>query len=151
MYHFRIRIAQITEKGFMVVDLLRERMESLKAGVVSALLFNLCYTTSQIVLEWKWQLELWDQSHWWLTEGIALLSGFLFGVTYRYIIRRDDNNHLKDGAVLAFSLIKGMSSIELLDNSLSIGGYTLITLLSFTLSRWGLDFAIDRNWLKRFD
>jgi hypothetical protein len=48
-----------------------------------------------------------------LLSGIILgFSGFLFGVTYRYIIRVDTNPHLKTGGILVFGLVRGLTQIE---------------------------------------
>jgi hypothetical protein len=43
----------------------------------------------------------------------AIISGFLFGVTYRYVVRNDDNPHLKDGTVAAFALVRGLVPLQL--------------------------------------
>jgi len=39
-------------------------------------------------------------------------SGFLFAVTYRYIVRGDRNSHLKSGAILAFACIRSFATID---------------------------------------
>jgi hypothetical protein len=44
--------------------------------------------------------------------GIIGFSGFLFAVTYRYIVRRDRNSHLKSGAILAFACIRSFGAID---------------------------------------
>ncbi|NJN88715.1 MAG: hypothetical protein HC881_23575, partial [Leptolyngbyaceae cyanobacterium SL_7_1] len=47
-----------------------------------------------------------------LQGAIALATGFLFGVSYRYIVRQDENSHLKSGAILAFGIIRGLAQID---------------------------------------
>ncbi|MGB3492451.1 MAG: hypothetical protein WBA57_06975 [Elainellaceae cyanobacterium] len=54
----------------------------------------------------------WMRPEWWLSGAIASGSGFLFGVTYRYIVRTDANSHLKTGAVGAFGLVRGLSQLD---------------------------------------
>ena len=44
--------------------------------------------------------------------GIIGFSCFLFAVTYRYIVRRDRNSHLKSGAILAFACIRSFGAID---------------------------------------
>jgi hypothetical protein len=44
--------------------------------------------------------------------GMIGFSGFLFAVTYRYIVRRDRNSHLKSGAILAFACIRSFGAID---------------------------------------
>ncbi len=86
--------------------------------------------------------------------AIAFLSGFLFGVTYRYIIRDDDNPHLKSGAVLAFGLVRGLALIERENNFFDgfwLSGILVVqSIIYFAIARFTLDWAISRNWLKPF-
>lgn len=42
----------------------------------------------------------------------AGITGFLFGVTYRYIARRDANPQLKSGVVLAFGLVRSLAQMD---------------------------------------
>ncbi|NEO99215.1 MAG: hypothetical protein F6K58_11130 [Symploca sp. SIO2E9] len=137
-----------------------ERLESLKAGTLSA--FSVMFTYSFNVignsLVLAKQFELFallqiDTLFGLLVKvAIAFLSGFLFGVTYRYVIREDDNKHLKDGVVLAFALVRGLAPTEVESNL----AFCLLALLSiesilcFTIARLTLDWAIRIHWLKPF-
>ncbi len=47
-----------------------------------------------------------------LKLGMIGFSGFLFAVTYRYIVRGDLNSHLKSGAILAFACIRSFGAID---------------------------------------
>jgi hypothetical protein len=48
-----------------------------------------------------------------LVQGvIALLSGSLFALTYRYAVRQDDNPQLNTGVVLAFTLVRGLAAVD---------------------------------------
>ncbi len=91
---------------------LKERIESIQVGSISALAFLVPYLLFLIV------------DRLFLGESItligafvkisgAIISGFLFGVTYRYVVRNDDNPHLKDGTVAAFALVRGLVPLQL--------------------------------------
>ena len=137
----------------MMLEHLRvERIESLKSGVLGALSFCLAYGTSllanSLLLGGAWEINLL------VKLAIALLSGFLFGVTYRYILRSDRNPFLKDGAVLAFGLVRGLAPVEVSDN-LSESFWLLIilgieSLFCFAAARCALDLAFQRHWIQPF-
>jgi hypothetical protein len=88
-----------------------------------------------------------------LRLAIAAMSGFLFAVTYRYIIRNDDNSHLKDGAVLAFGIVRCLALWE--GNSHWQEEFYSLTILSgesifgFALVRFCLDWLIFKGCLKQ--
>ena len=139
-----------------------ERIESVKAGLISAMAFTFAdliaiLLNNLIFVRWGMRfslLQVTSQLDSLITIATALVSGFLFGVTYRYIIRNDRNSHLKDGAVIAFGLVRGLALLEatVIKSgqfwSLSI----LITegILSFAIARYGLDFALQRKFIKPF-
>jgi hypothetical protein len=141
---------------------LRERIESLKAGILAAISFMLAYAIAisfnSFILAVRFQvlarLQAAFEIDLLVKVAIALLSGFLFGVTYRYIVRSDRNSHLGDGAVLAFSLVRGFAPVEVTDNLiqnawvLSVVGVE--SLFCFAIARLFLDFALDRYWIKPF-
>ena len=141
-------------------SLVTERIESVKAGVVGAAAFSLAElvfslasstiiyltlesTLDRIIFDWAWLISL----------GISAVSGFLFGVTYRYIIRDDRNSHLNDGAVLAFGLVRGLALVEgqlNLSELLSLGGLIAQSIICFAIARLILDLAIARKLVKPF-
>jgi hypothetical protein len=145
------------------MELMAERLESLKAGVIGSISLGLAFlTTSFINILWisKYfptlsyeQIDLVNLQM--LLNGvIAGFSGFLFGVTYRYIIRLDANPHLKTGGVWAFGLVRGLTQIEVgwnINNSvlpfLILAGESI---LWFALAAFVLDTAILQKWLKPF-
>ena len=101
-----------------------ERVESLKAGGVAAFSFIIedlivrFFNQKVFAIQWSNFSSLLiaiDDQIWWKII-ISGFSGFLFGVTYRYIIRTDKNSHLKDGAVFAFGLTRSLVSLENLSN-----------------------------------
>ena len=85
-----------------------ERLESLKAGVLSAVIVVLVDSVAAISVSSRAE----DLT---LRLGIVALSGFLFGVTYRYAVRGDSNPHLKSGVIGAFGLVRGLAQLEGLD------------------------------------
>ncbi len=131
-----------------------ERIESVKAG-------SLCGITAGIgdgsmiaidrIFFGGHSLPLISLS---LEIAIAIAAAFLFGVTYRYIIRTDDNNHLNSGAVLAFALVRGLAQVdvrefgwmELLMNGVIVGESVLL----FTICRYAIDYALSMQWILPF-
>lgn len=139
-------------------SLVTERIESAKAGILSSAVFGAIDVVTilinhslegKLALDWQfWQINsLVDLS---LQLTIAFVSGFLFGVTYRYIIRGDRNSHLQDGAVLAFGLVRGFALIE--GTSFTPLWLLLVieSLLSFAIARFSLDFALKLKLIKPF-
>ncbi|MEB3886289.1 hypothetical protein [Lyngbya sp. CCY1209] len=131
-----------------------ERRESLGAGILAAVsltaiaLFLLGVNSLLLDRPLVPDLDLAVRG------AIAGASGFLFGATYRYIIRRDDNSHLKQGAVLAFGLVRGLAIAEAgLTRGeplpqLVLGGTE--SLLMFAGTAIVLDFALRRRWIAPF-
>jgi hypothetical protein len=145
-------------------DLRLERLESLKAGIVCALSFSLIFILATIFNQFLWK-EYFNQLYslsiftlnfqWLISAGIAGFSGFLFGVTHRYIIRKDKNPHLKTGSVLAFGLVRGLTQVDVgLNFSLSVLPFLMLALesiMGFAVAAFILDSAIKFAWVKPFD
>jgi len=143
-------------------SLVTERIESVKAGLVAAIAFTIAdliaiFLNNFILVPWGIGVRLLQLNSGvdsFITIATALVSGFLFGVTYRYIIRSDRNSHLKDGAVMAFGLVRGLALLEatMLKSgqfwSLSI--LIVETILCFAIARYCLDFALGRKLIKPF-
>ena len=129
---------------------LKERIESLKAGGIAGTAFGITYGLSVLVNR-TFGLNTEETL---IKLAIALLSGFLFGVTYRYIIRTDSNSHLKEGAILAFGLVRGGGLAEmtepLVDNGVLLAIVLLEGMIGFAIARFCLDIALARQWLKPF-
>lgn len=137
-----------------------ERIESLKAGMITALSAGLVYGFT--AFGHIWLLPFPGNEPWISPErallvagGIALLSGFLFGVTYRYIIRTDQNPHLKSGAVLAFGLVRGLAQVEGSQQLWAIPwlaiAQVLESLVLFIVAQQVLDWSLKRGWVKTFN
>ncbi|AFZ58209.1 hypothetical protein H6G54_19525 [Anabaena cylindrica FACHB-243] len=142
------------------MELMAERLESVKAGIMGSIslgsaflitsLFNGFVLTEYlpILVTKEFNLEV-------LASGaIAGFSGFLFGVTYRYIIRTDTNPHLKTGGIWAFGLVRGLTQIEVgwnyTDTILPFLIFAGESILWFTFAAIILDTAILLGWLKPF-
>ena len=141
-------------------SLVTERIESVKAGIVSAGAFALTELVILVALdsgfnlvsEFNWAIATIDGT-WLVRLIIGAVSGFLFGVTYRYIIRSDRNSHLSDGAVLAFSLVRGLALIEnnlVLSELLSLLFLIIQSIVCFAIARLVLDLAMARKFIKPF-
>lgn len=132
---------------------LTERLESLKAGLWGGLTvlgaFSLA-TVANSILGGQPEIDLLVSLA--IRSAIALLSGFLFGVTYRYAIRDDRNPHLKSGVVLAFGLVRGLAQVDgALEGAkapLFVGVWAIESVLFFAMASGLLDWAIDRGWVK---
>jgi hypothetical protein len=131
-----------------------ERIESIKAGTLSGIAagsgYGVLFTIDRLMLPANFQS---------LTSGgiaiaIAIIGGFLFGVTYRYIIRTDRNAHLNSGAVLAFGLVRGLSQLDVDRFDLShlwLDGILVAeSILLFAIARYTLDLALTLRWISPF-
>ena len=139
-----------------------ERIESLKAAILGGLSLALTYcaiallhllllstpSSALSLLDVPANLTLL------IKVAIAFLSGFLFGVTYRYAIRDDQNPQLKAGVVFAFGLVRGLAVIEgqpdITDTVWVWGILVIESLIEFAIARFTLDWAIQRRWVKPF-
>src|SRR6476469_679572 len=135
-----------------------ERIESLKAGTLAAL--SVCVTFAAIALVNSQVLASQFSSltslqiasidlNLLISGAIAILAGFLFGVTYRYVIREDQNPHLKSGAVLAFGVVRGLALVDVgynLQGTLwPFSVLAVESILLFAIARFALDTAIQQN------
>lgn len=131
-----------------------ERIESVKAGslggIAAGISYGLMLTIDRFLLH--------EYSRSFVSLGleisIAIVSGFLFGVTYRYIIRTDRNEHLNSGAVLAFGLVRGLAQVNVDEFELSqVWMDSLIvakSVVMFAIARYILDRALAKSWVLPF-
>ncbi|WVZ65638.1 hypothetical protein U9M48_014967 [Paspalum notatum var. saurae] len=83
-----------------------ERLESVKAATVSSIVGVL----SNLPISFY---EVQDLPQLLLQSSIVFISCALFGVTFRYAVRRDlDNIQLKTGAPAAFAFVRGLALLE---------------------------------------
>ncbi|HEY9767372.1 MAG TPA: hypothetical protein V6C71_02550 [Coleofasciculaceae cyanobacterium] len=140
-------------------NLVTERIESVKAGIVGAVVFAVTELVITVVHGLMFHLAA-EFNFWATLDGVGLIhiaiglvSGFLFGVTYRYIIRDDRNDHLNDGAVLAFGLVRGLALVErnlVLTELLSLSILVIQSIICFAIARFILDLAISGKFIKPF-
>ena len=133
------------------------RVESIKAGLLGAGILGLAaglgWSTAIFFLL---PLPLPSSVLAWLVNlAVALCSGFFFGVTYRYIVRQDDNLHLGSGAVGAFALVRSLAQIEATwDDSFAWLTWLLVigeSFLWFATARYTLDWAMHKRWITALD
>ncbi|MEM9771392.1 MAG: hypothetical protein AAF889_07300 [Cyanobacteria bacterium P01_D01_bin.73] len=111
----------------------------------------------------------------WCQIVLTGLTGALFGITYRYVVRGDRNSHLGEGAFLAFALTRSFGSIETIlglyqtsTSSLALAAleelgqpitlYALLVcvvialenLMLFAIARAGLIAALRHDWISPF-
>lgn len=140
-----------------------ERWQSLKAGALGAMTISLVFSLlteihsvlQMTTVERGVGLLTWqDGTQWIVSCAIAALSGFLFAITYRYVVRHSRNPHLKAGAVGAFSLVRGLAQAEIgWHTQASVLFLAVIVLESFVLFgvvRVLLDKALLQGWVKPF-
>jgi len=99
-----------------------DRIESFKAGFLGALASVFAFFAIALLHHFVQDFLTGEQliSSFELGNSFILLiklgmigfSGFLFAVTYRYIVRRDRNSHLKSGAILAFACIRSFATVD---------------------------------------
>lgn len=151
-------------KDIPVVDddnLMAERLESLKAGIIGGLSIFLAFVITTFLnnLLAKYfialsilQLNTHDW-RWWISGMISCFCGLLFGVTYRYIIRGDDNPQLKTGGVLAFGLVRGLTQVDAGLCYSTILPFIVLgaeSVVWFAMSALALDITIQLGWIKPF-
>ena len=138
-----------------------ERWQSLKAGglgaIAAALIFGMIlqlnsWLTAQFP-DLSGLLTVRSGLMVIVSGAIAKFSGFLFAVTYRYVVRQDHNPHLRSGAVGAFGLVRGLALAEMSWQTVSplvLGVFLLESFALFGGIRIVLDWALVRGWLTPF-
>lgn len=145
------------------MSLKTERIESIKSGIVGAAVVAIAFLAATSINQWVLAIKFaslteltvyFDELNWFVSEAIACLSGFLFGVTYRYIIRTDNNYHLQQGSILAFGLVRGLAQLDdglKYDNSLQSSIVLCFeSILLFAIAGVVLDWAIRQGWIGPF-
>jgi hypothetical protein len=130
-----------------------ERIESIKAGSLGGIAAGIVYGLT-ILVDRSWlSIHPKPLLNLGLEVASAIVSGFLFGVTYRYVIRTDRNNHLNSGAVLAFGLVRGLAQLDLSQfvsqvwmDGLLVGRSVVL----FAISRYAIDYAMGAGWVLPF-
>lgn len=131
------------------------RMESVKAGLLGAGAVGVAAIVAWLGMSLAGLQADSSLIEWLVNLAVALSSGFFFGVSYRYIVRRDDNLHLGSGAVGAFAFVRSLAQIEATwTDSFTLLLWLLITgesFLWFAAARYTLDWAIRKGWINPLD
>jgi hypothetical protein len=138
-------------------EMLRKRLEhieSVKAGSLSGVAAGIVDGMTILVGRSIWHEYSRSLLSLGLEVAIAIVCGFLFGVTYRYIIRTDRNDHLNSGAVLAFGLVRGLAQLDVNEFTLSqVWMDCLIvgkSIFMFAIAQYTLDYALNSSWILPF-
>lgn len=87
----------------------------------------------------------------WISVAIAALSGALFGITYRYVVRQDSSSYLRSGVIFAFSFVRGLALVNVGAAVTMMGWPFLVaiteSLLLFSLAAAVLEVALRRGWI----
>ena len=139
-----------------------ERLESLKAALCGATCAGLLSLAQLISHRWPLTslpplrdlLSSLAGLTLLVTGAIALLSGALFALTYRYAIRRDDNPQLKAGVVLAFTLVRGLAQVDA-GSAIAQNFWPFLAACGESLVLFGgcaiaLNLALRWQWLQPF-
>lgn len=139
------------------IDKNEERLESIKAALISALVGTLAGLPISFT-----QVTVASSSELILPLAINFVSCALFGVTFRYTIRRDlDDVHLKTGASAAFGCVKGLAMLgsgpplelnteSILSHAFDGAVYVSENLLIFVFAAVGLDYCFKMRLLSPF-
>jgi len=139
-----------------------ERWQSLKTGamgaIAAAFMFGVLLQFNSLATfqfpELTGLLTWQDGVAVFLSGAIAKFSGFLFAVTYRYIIRQDQNPHLRSGAVGAFGLVRGLALVEMSWQQATPAALVILVVESFMLFgaiRVVLDWSFAKRWISPFN
>ena len=161
---------------------LADRLESFKSGFLGAIASVLAFFAIAVLHDFLQNyltglqpsmrlinsFELGNPLILFFKLGMIGFSGFLFAVTYRYIVRRDRNSHLKSGAILAFACIRSFATVDrdlsaLTDFSssslitfinifaLPIAILLLENIIWLAIVQRLLETAIQHQWIAAFD
>ena len=101
----------------MIEDETGEKIESVKAAVFAAVGGSLAVIPYAIL---KGAFLHFNADWEFNCDGLLILTAPLFGITYRYAIRRDNNPNLKQGVIGAFVITRAVASLRVSDICTSI-------------------------------
>ncbi|KAK9275511.1 hypothetical protein L1049_022778 [Liquidambar formosana] len=137
------------------VDKDKERLESIKAALISAIVGTLAGLPISFT-------QVTGSSQLILPLAITFVSCALFGVTFRYAVRRDlDNVQLKTGTSAAFGVVKGLATLgggqpleldagSFLSHAFDGAVYVSENLLIFVFAAVGLDLCFKTRFISPF-
>ncbi|CAI9093397.1 OLC1v1028895C1 [Oldenlandia corymbosa var. corymbosa] len=135
-----------------------ERVESVTAAIVSAVVGTLAGLPLALT-----RATTGNVNDLIVPLGITFVSCALYGVTFRYAVRRDlDNFHLKSGTSAAFGIVKALATLgakptlqqldidRLFPVALDSAVYISENLLIFSFAGVALDFCIKSGFLSPY-
>lgn len=129
-----------------------ERLESARAGALAGFTFAIVVAIATSLNNWaasSLQLGiLTGVRATWAYFVPDFLSGFLFGVTYRYAVRGDRNSFLKDGVAGAFALVRTLAAVEAAERWSVAVPWAIASFAAFFACRYLLEWAIARQWVR---
>jgi len=97
------------------------------------------------------------------------IAGALFGLVYRYAVRRDNNPQLRQGVVGAFAITRTVATVRVSSECLAVplrcgpplsyldydmlgqlASGLIVSGVAFGAAAAAVDAGVDRGWLKRF-
>lgn len=140
-----------------------ERIESGKACVIASIsgTFASAPVKASALLATNALTKATALAEWEFSVGTLAVELALFGVVYRCVVRNDDNDMLRQGAVGAFALCRALSSMQVSTSSnpdvwlhdvstmARFGIYFGESALAFGLAAWALEFAWNKGWARR--
>ncbi|MCL7043601.1 hypothetical protein MKW94_000869 [Papaver nudicaule] len=145
----------LEENESVQVDKNTERLESVKAASIAAVIGTLAALPISLY-------QVTDITELLLPLGVTFVSCALFGVTFRYTVRRDlDDSHLKSGVSGAFACVKGLAALgagppleldtaSFLSHAVDGAVYVAENLLIFVFASVALDFCFKTRLLSPF-
>lgn len=145
----------LTESEIKAIRKNKERLESVKAAIVAAVVGTLAVLPFSLA-------QVTNITELIIPLGITFASCALYGVTYRYVIRRDlEDIHLKTGAAAAFGIVKGLAAVgggpplefnanSFLSHAYDGGISVSENLLIFLFATVGLDFCMKLRIISPF-
>lgn len=138
------------------LSLAEERVESFKAGAITAVIGSMASApvkASALLASSKASSTMFT-AQWEFCTYALFVQLFLFGVCYRCIMRDDDNDMLRQGAVGAAALCRALSLTQVKemwspDMWLTIFTYFGESMLVFGVASAALEFAWNRGYAFR--
>lgn len=156
------RLPAAESSEFDAVEQMAERRASLWTGLVAATVVGILFAGLTAInhglaamASGLWVLQMQGVN----VQGaaslaIATLTGFVFGITYRYAVRTDINPFLESGVVWAFSLTRGLTQLEIgVMAEGEVFPFLLLAIesvLLFVVARWVLDLGMQQGWVQAF-
>ena len=87
---------------------LSDRIESVKVAITSGIAGTIVSSPFSLITGIISQFD----SDWQVKHVSLFFSLFLFGITYRYAVRKDENSNLKQGVIVAFALTRALAMVD---------------------------------------